>query len=502
MRNSNAPAHFDLLVVGGGINGAGIAADAAGRGLSVVLCEKGDLGGATSSSSSKLIHGGLRYLEQREFKLVHAALKEREVLLGNAPHIMRPLRFRLPHQPHLRPVWMIRMGLFLYDRLAKRNHLPSSKRITCDETSPLVPTITTCFEYSDGWVDDARLVILNALAASQNGARILPRTPFLGAKKLQDHWLVTIRRPQTGEEKFITRAIVNAAGPWVLPTLDSLEGTSKKKTIRLVKGSHIVVPKLYASDEAYILQNEDQRIVFAIPFENAFSLIGTTDVDYTGDPADARISEAEKDYLINIINHYFRSKISKQDIVHTFSGVRPLLEEENSSAQTVTRDYRLELKGSRNHPLLLNVFGGKITTYRRLAEQAVNKLSKHFENIGSAWTASAPLPGGDFKDKAALQAEYRQRYPWLPGALSKEYVCRYGRLCETFLNHASSLQDLGVHFGHQLYQAEVNYLCQSEWAQTADDVLWRRTKKGLLFTKQEVARLNTYLATLMNYVNH
>ncbi len=488
----------DLLIIGGGVNGTGIAADASGRGLSVLLCDKGDLGGETSSSSSKLIHGGLRYLEQREFRLVHTALKEREVLLKKAPHIMRPLRFRLPHQPHLRPIWMIRMGLFLYDRLAKRNQLPRSKKITCDSTSPLIPAITTCFEYSDGWVDDARLVILNAKAAQLNGAEIQPRTTFLRAENQAGLWHATLQCQNGKQQNVIAKVIVNAAGPWVLPTLRKVLVSVQTKPMRLVKGSHIVVPRLYPSEEAYILQNEDQRIVFVIPYENEFSLIGTTDVDFTGDPSMVCISESEKTYLLDIVNHYFTNKVSADNIVHTFSGVRPLLEEANASAQATTRGYQLELVGSHGDPILLNVFGGKITTYRRLAEQALNKLSKCWAHVGPSWTASSPLPGGDFKDKKTLQAEYQQRYPWLSQFLISEYVRRYGRLCEAFLDPATNMQDLGQHFGHQLYQAEVEYLCSEEWAQTTEDILWRRTKKGLWFSQEQVNELDSYISERMN----
>ncbi len=490
--------HTDLLIIGGGINGTGIAADAAGRGLSVLLCDKGDLGGATSSSSSKLIHGGLRYLEQYEFRLVHAALKEREVLLKKAPHIMRPLRFRLPHQPHLRPIWMIRMGLFLYDSLAKRNQLAPSRKITCDSTSPLIPSITTCFEYSDGWVDDARLVILNAIAAHQNGASIRPRTHFLHAEKQAGKWNVTLQSQNASQQNVVAKAIINAAGPWVLSTLQNVQAEATIKPMRLVKGSHIVVPRLYPSDEAYILQNKDHRIVFVIPFENTFSLIGTTDVDYAGDPGSVSISGEEKSYLIDVVNQYFINKVSEADIVHTFSGVRPLLEENNASAHATTRDYKLELLGAEDAPLLLNVFGGKITTYRRLADQAINKLSKYWEHLGPSWTATTPLPGGDFKDKETLQAEYQQRFPWLSLSLISEYVRRYGRLCELFLDPATEKQDLGQHFGHQLYQAEVEYLCSHEWAQTTEDILWRRTKKGLAFSPQQVNTLDSYLSERMN----
>nr|WP_211162825.1 glycerol-3-phosphate dehydrogenase [Alteromonas ponticola] len=486
------------MIIGGGINGAGIAADAAGRGLSVVLCEQGDLGSATSSSSSKLIHGGLRYLEQREFRLVYAALKEREVLLKKAPHIMRPLRFRLPHQPHLRPQWLIRLGLFIYDRLAKRNQLEPSRKIHCDASGPLSADIKTCFEYSDAWVDDARLVVLNALAARDKGASIRPRTTFLHADQQQQHWLAKIQSQHGKTETIRARAIVNAAGPWVMSTLHNVAPSDNAHSMRLVKGSHIVVPKLYSAEHAYILQHEDQRIVFVIPYENYFSLIGTTDVDFNGDPGDVQISDNEKKYLLSIVNRYFTTQTSIADIVHTFSGVRPLLEEENTSAQAVTRGYKLTLSGSTEEAVLMNVFGGKITTYRRLAEQAVNKLARYFPAATHAWTATVPLPGGSFDSKSALRSEYQQRFPWLADDLCGEYVCRYGRLCEQFLDDTSSMAALGEHFGHNLYQTEVDYLHDKEWAQTVEDILWRRTKKGLLFSAEQVNHLQHYLSTLMN----
>ncbi|HAU93170.1 MAG TPA: glycerol-3-phosphate dehydrogenase, partial [Alteromonas sp.] len=348
----------DVLIVGGGINGAGVALDAAGRGLSVALCEKGDLGGATSSSSSKLIHGGLRYLEQYEFRLVKEALAEREVLLAKAPHIMWPLRFRLPHQKHLRPAWMIRTGLFLYDSLAKRNVLPRSKKLSVGKESPLSDEITTCFEYSDGWVDDARLVVLNAMAAQDKGAQIHVRTEVVSAEKGDKYWTVTLRNEREETFKVLAKSIVNAAGPWAISFLCRVSGIKNPNAMRLVKGSHFIVPKLYDTDEAYILQNEDGRIVFVIPYEDDFSLVGTTDENYTGDPRAASISQEETDYLITITNKYFKTKITVKDIVHSYSGVRPLLEEENASAQELTRDYKFELKGREGEPALLNIFGG------------------------------------------------------------------------------------------------------------------------------------------------
>ncbi|APE04554.1 glycerol-3-phosphate dehydrogenase [Alteromonas sp. RW2A1] len=483
----------DVLVVGGGVNGVGVALDAAGRGLSVTLCENGDLAGATSSSSSKLIHGGLRYLEHYEFRLVKEALAEREVLLQKAPHIMWPLRFRLPHQKHLRPAWMIRIGLFLYDSLAKRNMLPRSKRVKTSSESPLVSDISTCFEYSDGWVDDARLVVLNALAAKDQGATIRTRTECISAEKEAALWKVTLRDHEG--KTFIVKAksIVNATGPWAVSFLDRLVDVKNPNAMRMVKGSHFVVPKLYDTDEAYILQNKDGRIVFVIPYEDDFSLVGTTDEDFQGDPLDAAISDDETRYLIDVVNTYFKTKISTEDIVHSYSGVRPLLEEKNASAQELTRDYKVELKGEVGEPVLLNIFGGKITTYRKLAEHAVDKLVSCFPRAKKAWTREAPLPGGAFSDKASLSAELKSSYPWLPESVIQRYVRQYGLLCHKFLTGASGLNDLGQDFGAQLFEAEIDYLIEHEWALTIEDVLWRRTKHGLRLNDIQKESLSNYI---------
>ena len=483
----------DVLIVGGGINGAGVALDAAGRGLSVALCEKGDLGGATSSSSSKLIHGGLRYLEQYEFRLVKEALAEREVLLAKAPHIMWPLRFRLPHQKHLRPAWMIRTGLFLYDSLAKRNVLPRSKKLSVGKESPLSDEITTCFEYSDGWVDDARLVVLNAMAAQDKGAQIHVRTEVVSAEKGDKYWTVTLRNEREETFKVLAKSIVNAAGPWAISFLCRVSGIKNPNAMRLVKGSHFIVPKLYDTDEAYILQNEDGRIVFVIPYEDDFALVGTTDENYTGDPRAASISQEETDYLITITNKYFKTKITVKDIVHSYSGVRPLLEEENASAQELTRDYKFELKGREGEPALLNIFGGKITTYRKLAEHAVNKLCEVFSDAGDAWTKQVPLPGGEFASKQQLTDELNQAFPWLSDKQVQRFVRQYGKLCYVFLQGKSSVSELGQDFGSGMHQAEVDYLIEHEWARTLEDVIWRRTKQGLRLSEAQKANLEQYI---------
>jgi len=492
--NNNSPQAVDVLVIGGGVNGVGVALDAAGRGLTVALCEKGDLGGATSSSSSKLIHGGLRYLEHYEFRLVKEALAEREVLLKKAPHIMWPLRFRLPHQKHLRPAWMIRIGLFLYDSLAKRNMLPRSKKLSTTPDGPLDESISTCFEYSDGWVDDARLVVLNALAAQDQGAKIFARTECLHAQKHENHWLVTLRNCEGKTFTVQARSLVNAAGPWAVSLLDRFSDIKNPNAMRMVKGSHFIVPRLYESEEAYILQNKDGRIVFVIPYEDDFSLVGTTDENYTGDPSAASISDAETKYLIDVVNTYFKTKIGEKDIVHSYSGVRPLLEEANASAQELTRDYKVELIGEKDAPILLNIFGGKITTYRKLAEHAVDKLCTLYPRAGKAWTKEVPLPGGAFENQETLCANLEAQYPWLPEAARVRYVRQYGLLCSKFLKGKQTLSDLGEDFGAHLYQAEVDYLIQYEWAYTLDDIIWRRTKQGLRLTEAQKQRLQTYVS--------
>lgn len=490
---------YDLLIIGGGINGAGIAADAAGRGLSVALCEMNDLGSATSSNSSKLIHGGLRYLEYYEFRLVREALAEREVLLKNAPHIIWPLRFRLPHRPHLRPAWMIRAGLFLYDNLAKRATLPASKSLIFGAESVLKSSMPRGFEYSDGWVDDARLVVLNALAARAKGAMIKTRTRCISARRTDQFWSVTLLDTLTGHTEVLkSRSIVNAAGPWVSSLFEDVMNSKPPKNIRLVKGSHIIVPRIHNEPEAYILQNEDGRIVFVIPYEKSFSLIGTTDQEYVGDPARVAIDQGEIDYLIEVTNQHFRRQINAADIVRTYSGVRPLLDDNAGSAQAVTRDYTFEVDAPGNQAPLISIFGGKITTYRKLSEAAVDKLCEHFPDSGPKWTADARLPGGDFETQPALQNELTRRYPWLPNQVITRYVRTYGTLAYRLLKDIDCLSKMGTDFGAGLYEAEVLYLIDHEWALTVEDILWRRTKRGLYTTETDVDRLTIYVNNHLN----
>jgi glycerol-3-phosphate dehydrogenase len=488
---------YDVLVVGGGINGVGIARDAVGRGLSVCLCERDDLASHTSSASTKLIHGGLRYLEQYEFALVGKALAEREVLLRLAPHIIWPLRFLLPHQPHLRPAWMIRTGLFLYDHLGRgRRTLPGSRRMALRSDpvgAPLREEFRTGFVYSDAWVQDARLVALNALDAAQRGARILTRTACVGARRVDGVWQVQLQHADGRRQDVRARALVNAAGPWAVQFLDEVAKVGHDHALRLVKGSHIVVPRLFEHDHAYIFQQPDRRIVFAIPYEHDFTLIGTTDVDYRADPSAPRIDAEETRYLCEAANRYFLKQIAPSDVVWSYSGVRPLLEDEEDNAAEVTRDYLLELDAA-GGAALLNVFGGKLTTYRKLAEEAVDRLVAHSGRKAPAWTArGAPLPGGERRDIRALAQELRATRPWLGEATAARLARNYGTRAEVLLGNAASLQDLGTHFGADLYQAEVDYLRTHEWVTQADDLLWRRSKLGLRIDTTGRQRLADYL---------
>ncbi|MGF6773064.1 glycerol-3-phosphate dehydrogenase [Paraburkholderia sp. GAS199] len=478
---------YDLLVVGGGINGAGIARDAAGRGLSVLLCEQDDLAAHTSSASTKLIHGGLRYLEYREFGLVRKALQERETLLRAAPHIMWPLRFVMPHMPDLRPAWLIRAGLFLYDHLAKRELLPGSRGIVMRDHpagAPLVDSIKRGFVYSDGWVNDARLVVLNALDAQERGAKILTRTKLVSAVRAGGEWRAQLRRDDGTILDVRAASIANAAGPWVGELLRGALGRASTHSVRLVKGSHIVTRRLFEHDHAYIFQNPDKRIIFAIPYEHDYTLIGTTDIEYRGDPSQVAITADETQYLCDSINRYFKQKISPQDVRWTYSGVRPLLEEEGAdNPSAVTRDYSLELDAPSGEAPLLSVFGGKITTFRKLAEEAVDRLVGALHSDAPTWTASASaaLPGGDIPQAnfARFLTGIEQTYPWLPADLAHRLARAYGTRIGNVIGHARSLAELGRAFAPGLYEAELVYLRDVEWARSAQDVLWRRSKLGL-----------------------
>ncbi|MBB5691537.1 glycerol-3-phosphate dehydrogenase [Roseomonas alkaliterrae] len=485
---------FDILVVGGGINGCGIARDLAGRGFRVCLLERGDLAGATSSASTKLIHGGLRYLEHYEFRLVREALAEREVMLRIAPHIVWPMRFVLPHRPEMRPRWLIRAGLFLYDRLARRVSLPGHEAIDCRAHpygAPLAAPITHAFAYSDCWVEDARLVLLNARDAARRGATILTRTALVTARRADGRWEASAERADGRRIALGARAIVNAAGPWAAEMLGRA-GRNSRGRVRLVKGSHIVVPALHDGPQAYLLQNHDRRVVFVIPYERRFSLIGTTDIPFEGDARAARAEEDEIAYLCAAVAAQFRRAPRPADVVWTYSGVRPLYDDGAADASSVTRDYLLELDAPGGAAPILSVFGGKITTYRRLAEEAVGLLAKALGMpAGTGWTATAPLPGGDLGPGglAAFEAEAARRHPWLPAEDLARMVRCYGSELEDVLGGATSPAGLGAPLGAGLTERELDWMRRHEWAATAEDVLWRRTKLGLRMSAAEQAAL-------------
>lgn len=487
---------YDLVVIGGGINGVGIAADAAGRGLSVLLCEKDDLASHTSSASSKLIHGGLRYLEHKEFRLVREALAEREVLMAKAPHLIRAMRFIMPHRPHLRPAWLIRTGLFFYDHLGKREKLAGSNLVDFDpETSLFKPEIVKGFEYSDCAVDDARLVIANAMQAREHGASIQTRTRCLAAQVEQNAWTVQL---QNAQSSFTVRAkvLVNAAGPWVTQFIQQDLQMKAAYMIRLIQGSHIIVPKIYAGDKAFILQNDDQRIVFAIPYLDEYTLIGTTDQRYLGNPDQVEITEGEIDYLLKVMNGHFQQQLTRQDIIATYSGVRPLCDDESDNPSAMTRDYTLVLSQEQPAPLL-SVYGGKLTTYRKLAESAMHQLKPFFHKLKPDWTAKALLPGGEnFFDETRLLDELQQLIPEVPPLLAKRWIHGYGSRVWKMLNGSESIAALGQHFGHGLYQQEVDYLVAQEWAVSSEDILKRRSKLYLKFSQDQIAQLDEYLVKL------
>jgi len=499
-------APFDIAIIGGGINGCGIARDAAGRGLSVLLCEREDLASGTSSASTKLIHGGLRYLEYYEFRLVREALAEREVLLRAAPHIVWPLRFVLPHHRGLRPAWLIRLGLFLYDHLGGRKILPAAKRVDLgrDEAGrPLKPEFRDGFEYSDCWVDDSRLVVLNALDAAERGATIKTRTEMVKAERRGGVWAVTVREEGGGLREFLARALVNATGPWVADFLTSRLGLPVDAPVRLVKGSHIIVPRLFEHDRAYIFQNADGRIVFAIPYEGEFTLIGTTDLDYDGDPGKPQATEAEIDYLCSAAGEYFKQGPRRSDVVRTYAGVRPLYDDGASEAQAATRDYVLKIEGGEGKPPVLNIYGGKITTYRRLAEAALEKLAPYFPKLGRAWTASASLPGGDFlvSGFAAEVDRLQALCPSCRPAHARRLVRAYGTRARRIVEGVRGQADWGETFGSDLTEREARYLAEQEWARSADDILWRRSKLGLRLSDSEAGRLDDWMRDLMPAVS-
>ena len=486
---------FDVAVIGGGINGCGIARDAAGRGYSVFLAEQNDLGSGTSAWSTKLIHGGLRYLEHFEFRLVREALAEREVLWGIAPHIVRPLRFVLPLHSGLRPAWLLRLGLFLYDHLGGRRRLPATRRVdlTGPLGAPLKPAFRRGFEYSDAQVDDTRLVVLNARDAQAKGAEIAVRTRVVSARRTGETWHIVHRDLESGREETVAaRFLVNAAGPWVDRVIQGALGQSEARHVRLVQGSHIVVRRLYDHDRAFIFQNADGRIIFAIPYAGDTTLVGTTDRDFSGDPADAAITEEETDYLLNAASEYFARPLRREDIVWTFSGVRPLFDDNASKAQEATRDYVLRTEGTAGQAPVLNIFGGKITTYRKLAEDAVAEIGARLGARGKSWTGAATLPGGDFPvdDVGGVEDRLARAAPGLSAGTVRRMVAAYGT------DALRMAERLGEDLGHGLHAGELRWLMTHEWARTAEDVLWRRSKLGLAFSAAETAALAARMSAM------
>lgn len=489
---------FDLLVIGGGINGVGIGRDAAGRGLRVLLCEKDDLASHTSSAATKLIHGGLRYLEYYEFRLVREALAEREVLLRLAPHIIWPLRFVAPHDRHLRPLWLMRIGLFLYDHIGGRRTLPGSIGVDLRRDAvgkPLRPEFERGLIYSDCWVDDARLVSLNAMGIRDLGGRVLTRTRLVSARREGEHWLAVLEDRQGGRQEYRARALVNAGGPWVRQVVTGALGFNVSHQVRLVKGSHIVVPRLFEGSHCYIFQHPDRRVIFAIPYEEHFTLVGTTDIPLDGEPRKPTITTDEIEYLCGAVSRYFARPVTPADVVWTYSGVRPLYDDGRTDPSAVTREYVFDLDAK--GPPVLSVYGGKITTYRKLAEHAMERLAPFFPGLKPAWTAHAPLPGGDLggRDFEGFLADLAGSYPSLDAGLLRGLARRHGTLARRVLGDARTMADLGLDFGGQLHEREVEYLRREEWAIEAEDILWRRTKRGLHLPPGGAERLAQWLSS-------
>lgn len=493
---TSAEPPFDLLVVGGGINGVGIARDAAGRGLSVLLVEQRDLAAATSSASSKLVHGGLRYLEQLEFRLVRESLSEREVLLAAAPHIIWPLRFVLPIHSGLRPPWLLRAGLFLYDHIGGRKLLPPTRTVHRDrdpQLEPLNERYVKGFEYSDCWADDARLVVINAIDASERGACIELGWTVTGARRDDGLWLVDMRSADGRSRTVRAHGLVNAAGPWVQDVLRAT-GSSRRSSLRLVKGSHVVVPRLYEGQQAFTLQTSDRRIVFVIPYQDDFTLIGTTDIAFTGDPSSVSADKEEIEYLCSLVSEYLRRPVSTSEVVWSYAGVRPLYDDGETSASTVTRDYVFDLDAPQTGAPLLSVFGGKLTTYRKLAEHALSELSTPMRFDAREWTRGSTLPGGDFVagEFESFVAEQARRYSFIPARLVRRWCRAYGTRIEQVVGSAKSAASLGSQIGPELYESELQYLRDKEWARSADDVLWRRSKLGLRMSSTDVANVGAW----------
>ena len=495
-------AEYDLVVIGGGINGVGIGRDAQGRGIRTLVVEKDDLGSGTSSASTKLIHGGLRYLETYEFKMVGEALSEREVIMRSAPHLVWPLRFVIPHTPEQRPYWLVRLGLVLYDFLGKRKILPGSRGVNLRKEvagKPLQDHLVRGFEYSDCWAQDAKLVALNAMDLVRRGGEVRTQTSVERADRVDNgqRWCVTLRDTATGQtSQVMARAVVNAAGPWADVVDGQVLGRNNPTALRLVRGSHIIVPKLYDEDQAYLLQNHDGRVIFVIPYEGDFSLIGTTDVEHDDSADRVMISHDEIQYLCAAVNRYFKKQLCGDDVVWTYAGVRPLVEQEGVDASKVSRDYDFELDGDPHGDApLLTVLGGKLTAYRELSEDAIAKLLPFFQSARGPWTRQAVLPGGEVGlNIAQAKRDFAARYPFLPVTLANRLVQDYGALAEVMLQGATSLQDLGVHLGEQVYEAELRHLRDQEFVKRGEDWLWRRSKMGLHLSQETQKAVNAWFA--------
>ena len=489
---------YDIFIAGGGINGIGVARDAAGRGYSVCLCEMNDFASGTSSNSTKLIHGGLRYLEYYKFRLVQESLKEREVLLKMAPHIIWPMRFILPHSKGMRPAWLLRLGLFLYDHLGFRKILPGTSHIKLNKSvfgSPLKSNFKFGYEYSDCWVDDSRLVILNAIDAASKGANIQNYCKVTNVSKSDGLWSITTTNSIDGKQRVSkAKSFINASGPWIDDVLESSFKKKNSKNVRLVRGSHIVVNKLFDHDRSYICQNNDNRIFFMIPYEDKFTLIGTTDIDHGQSAGKVEISEEEQLYICKSANEYLNTEISLKDIVWSYSGIRPLYDDGASEAQDATRDYVIKVE-EQDSSLMVNIFGGKITTYRRLSESILKHVEGFLGKRGNAWTEKSSLPGGDIAvdGQIDLNTKLHKKYPFLTEETIKRLVRSYGTISFDIFGDTENLESLGEHFGSGLYEREVNYLIQEEWSRTSDDILFRRSKLGLSFSKDEIKKLNLYL---------
>lgn len=492
-------AYFDIFIIGGGINGCGIARDAAGRGLTVCLAEKDDLASKASSGSTKLVHGGLRYLEYYEFDLVRKALKEREVLWRLAPHIIYPMRFVLPHVAGMRPRWLLRLGLFIYDHLGGRRDLPATRSVafSSDPTgNPLKSEIVSGFEYSDCWVDDARLTILNARDAADRGATVLTRQKVVRAERENGVWVIHTQMANGERQQVRARILINAAGPWVSQLAGSVIHDSDKRKLRLVRGSHIVVNKLFGHEQSYMLQNPDGRVVFVIPYEQDFTLIGTTDAEHEQSLEQIKIADDEARYLCDAVSQYFKESVSTDDIVWSYSAVRPLFDDGQSDAKSVTRDYQIVTESDEGSPPLVSVLGGKITTYRKLAEDVLDEIARFIPNVPPTWSASDCLPGGDFPHQEFNREvdKLKQAYPFLSEAHAHRLARLYGTRAKNILSDARRIEDLGRLFGSSLYEAEVRYLIDHEWARCAEDILWRRTKEGLRFSTEQTDALNDYMS--------